>query len=97
MSLDKQIAAGTDPKGVPWVLNKDGTKPLDGIEKYVSVKADGDSIVVRLDEPASYHQTGTKNLPKREIAPTDDLPMTWEVAVQEAADEVIADGAIDLR
>jgi len=95
--LDKQISAGTDPKGIPWVLNKDGTRPLDGVQKYVDVVARGESIAVKLDEPASYHQTGTVHLPKRQIAPTDDLPPTWEAAIQAVVNEVIADGTLDVR
>lgn len=95
--LDAQIAAGTDPDGNPWQRNQDGSQPLEGAQKYVQVNAVGNSIVVRLDEPLSYHQTGTSRLPQRKIVPTGDLPVSWEEAIQEAVDEVVNNGTLNLR
>ncbi len=94
--LDQQISAGTDPNGIPWKPNQDGSKPLDGIQKYVHVKASGESLKITLDDPASYHQTGTSKLPRRQIVPTDTIPASWETEIQAIVDEAV-NGTLNVR
>ena len=82
--ISNQISSGTDPYGVSWEQKKDGGQALVGIEKYVSVNENGDSIKISLVGPAVFHQEGGKNLPQRKIIPDGELPETWSIALSES-------------
>jgi hypothetical protein len=91
------IQAGRDPDGVPWPANRDGSRPLAGIEKYIRVASTGTTITVNLEDTAGYHQTGTSTLPQRKMVPDRNLPAGWETAIQAVVDEVVGNGLTDLR
>jgi hypothetical protein len=43
-----------------------------------------------VDDPAGFHQTGTKDMPEREILPTDarGLPPAYELAIRQVASDM---------
>lgn len=82
--VTNQLAAGKTPDGSSWKANKDGSKPLVGIRKYVKITASSSGISVKLSEPATYHQNGGGNLPRRQLIPEGSLPASWSKAIENA-------------
>ncbi len=96
--IDTQFAAGVDPNGEAWAplrpetLRKGRRPPpltdTGAMAGGAQVTANGDTLTARIDEPADYHQSGTASMARRPILPDNELPRSWEAALQEAADEV---------
>lgn len=84
--VKNQLALGQTPYGETWLPNKDGSKSLKGIEKYVHVTASSSGIKIFLDEPATFHNSGSKNLPKRQIIPQGLMPETWKIVIKTVLD-----------
>jgi hypothetical protein len=60
--------AGTTPEGTPWPEKKGGGRALPHAADALSVRVDGDHIVLSLTGPAVYHQKGGR-VPERRILP----------------------------
>ncbi len=89
--IKKQFDTGIDPYGTSWakllpstirrkkgdarvLLNTDSM-----MSQTVAVPLPGSGIELRTVTYASFHQTGTKHMVRREVLPCrEDLPITWQ-------------------
>jgi hypothetical protein len=97
--LDEQFSTGVDPYGDPWAPLADSTiatgrspPPLTdtgAMHASAVVSASGGVVTMSVDDPAGFHQTGTRNMPAREVLPTDarGLPPAYELAIVRVATE----------
>ena len=100
--VDEQFALQVDANGNPWAAHEPSTVERWGEHPILDltgammggaqVTANGSTIEVRVDDPAGYHQSGTRNMAARPIVPEgSDLPPAYEVALQQAAAGVTGD------
>ena len=97
--VEAQLDQGRDPYGETWaplapatVAKGRNPPPLTNtgaMRKSLQVTASGASITCSIDDPAFFHQGGTKNMPARKIFPAEGIPPEWEKAIAEAVEEVI--------
>lgn len=82
--LERNIAAGTSPEGVPWAPTKAGGKPLTKAANAIAVVAVGATILVKLTGPEARHHLGNaRGRITRQIIPTDAIPQPMADKVRE--------------
>lgn len=90
--IQDQFRSGTDPSGRPWKDLASGGRSFlfrsGDLFGSIHVKPrPGAGVRVTVDAKyASYHQTGTKRMPARKILPEDELPESWELAIERAVE-----------
>jgi len=56
----------------------------------VKVEPRGSDLVASVDDdPARFHQFGTKNMPARPVLPTVEVPSAWAEALDQAGAQVL--------
>lgn len=104
--LQVEFAAGTTATGQAWAPLKDGSgrTPLNktgSMESKLQVVADGLVVRGKLFAPANIHQYGSvaRNIAARQIFPLPDapLPESWEQALTEAGEEVLAEMTLEMQ
>jgi hypothetical protein len=101
-AIDSLFTLGSDPYGKPWAQLAPATlakgramPPLTDtgrMRESLRVNVGVRSIVATVDDPAGYHQEGTRYMPARPILPNDaqGLPDAWRAALSEAAQRILA-------
>lgn len=97
--IDSQFDQRRSPEGRPWAPRKPPTGSWPLLQKtgkmrrdyHVVAKTTG--VTVTNNRPyASYHQTGTRYMPARKVAPDGALPASWsrpiDAAVATALDKL---------
>lgn len=75
LELQRQIAAGVDPEGNPWVQTEDGRKPLATAADALTVGAQGSTVIMRLRGHIARHHLGrVKGGIVRRVLPTTTIP-----------------------
>lgn len=100
--IDREFDEGADPYGEGWADLAESTlsrgrhpPPLTDnreLRDSISVRPTASSgIEIRIGSPyATFHQTGTKNMPKRAILPDQsELPESWEDAIASAFQDAL--------
>lgn len=87
--------ASKDPYGAGWApLKRRAGQPLRDTGRLAnSFTFEASPTQVRVWTNvayAGYHQTGTKKMVARKMVPDDDLPLAWEQAFVEAAQDTLA-------
>jgi len=100
-SIAKQFDEGRDAYGNAWAplslstIQKGRSPPplTDTTKMRGTVKVEprgADQLVAYVaDDPALFHQYGTKNMPARPILPTGEVPEAWANVIQESVEEVL--------
>ena len=98
--LDEQFSTGLDPYGDPWAPLAPSTiamgrspPPLTDtgiMHASASITSSGAVVTMTVDDPAGFHQTGTKHMPTREVLPSDErgLPSAYELAIRRVASDI---------
>ena len=99
--IARQFDEGKDAYGRPWASLAEATiskgrspPPLTdtgAMKSTVKVETRGnDQLVASIaDDPARFHQSGTKRMPARPILPTGEVPEAWAKAVEESVLEAL--------
>lgn len=93
-SIDKQLAAGTDPNGVPWERRKaDGAQALRKVGKDIKVGVIGKTVIARIvTKHTTLHHFGfSKGNVKRQILPQKTLPDSWKQEIHAAVSAKFGD------
>ena len=99
-SIAKQFDDGRDAYGNTWAslavatIQKGRSPPpltdTGAMKASVKVEARGSDLVASVDDdPARFHQFGTKNMPARPVLPTVDVPSEWAEALDQAGAQVL--------
>ena len=96
MTIESQILEGfarsRDPYGNPWkpLSRRDGMPLIDTGVMRGSVRVDPDFGGVTIDKDyASYHQTGTRDIPARKMIADAGPSPIWERAIEGALDAMV--------
>lgn len=97
--VESEFESGVDPYGRKWrklaksTIEK-GRKPppltdTGAMRASVEIHASGESVFLRVDSPAHFHQRGTAHMPARPILPEKTaLPNDWIAAIAETAKRI---------
>jgi hypothetical protein len=84
--IRKNISAGVDPEGKPWLPTKDGKKPLANAGAALSVKAISSVVQAKLVGHVALHHLGAaKGNIRRQILPSSRLPQPMTAAIKAVA------------
>lgn len=84
--IRKNISAGVDPEGKPWLPTKDGKKPLANAGAALSVKAISSVVQAKLVGHVALHHLGAaKGNIRRQLLPNARLPQPMTAAVKAVA------------
>lgn len=93
--LAANVAAGRGPDGKPWQKTQDGKPALTSAMSAVDVRAVGSAIVIAVDGvEARHHQGAVRGGVRREIIPSRTLPDAMAQALDEVAQEVLAEAML---
>lgn len=82
------VRRGVAPDGTAWPPTLDGHLPLQGVEKNLTVRAVGTTIVATLEGEHARHSIGAvRGGKKRQILPTRGMPDSMTRAVRSVVDE----------
>jgi hypothetical protein len=93
--LDEQFADTEDPSGRRWRPKKrpNGKPTLEATsdmkDSAQAIPGPSGDILLSVDGPADFHQSGTRKMVARKILPEGSLPPQWSEPIDQACHEAI--------